>query len=142
MCMCAESFSWLRKLASVALSLSRCETAMNGPLPGVESPPSLASRHRSRRDFFVNGGALSDDVYQRLDARQRRLDARDHRVQRLTRGLHAVAGARQRAADLLRLLERGKRLVGGVAHARRVHGEIALGGHQAATARVAVGKLE
>ena len=60
----------------------------------------------------------------------------------LPRGVDALAGPGEGAPDLLRLFERGQRLLGSVAHAGGVEREVAFRRNQAATARVAVGQLE
>src|SRR6266571_5110481 len=98
MCMCAASFSSVRKLASVALSRSRWETA-------IASLAFWVARGAEPRSLVVAAKALWDEALgrrrdERLDSGETGLDARDHRVERIVRGLDAVVGAGQRAADL------------------------------------------
>src|SRR5438105_5968811 len=140
MCMCDDSFSWERKLASVALSRSRWETAVARSL-------SRGLRQRLRgpgdRSLTRRVGALRlGRGDERLDSLETAFDPFDHYVQSRVGSIDALVRAGERAANPLCILERRERLFGRGPYPGRVERETAFGRHQAAAPCIPVGELE
>ena len=86
MCMCARSFSWVRKLASVALSRSRCETAIGGTSLSVARSAGPAPKLTAACELSAAALRAARRLRRRRSAtrpRSRRpRHAADHRVER------------------------------------------------------------